>query len=136
MHRCCYESKFILFLLACYITTTLRRKRSVLSHHSSSTTPASSPDLLDPLSICTAYFCDKQFKPFHVYRFFFAPVCLLVHMLYDTNDDKSTTLAVISSCLDRRARPCGRDMSAWRLEMLRARLTLLRTRRVITSATL
>ena len=53
----------------------------------------------------------------------------------EMNADRSTTHAVISSCLDRRARPGGRDMSAWRLEMFLARRTLLRTRRTITSAT-
>ena len=54
---------------------------------------------------------------------------------YEMKAERSTTHTVISSCLDRRARPGGRDMSAWRLEMFLARRTLLRTRRTITSAT-
>ena len=54
---------------------------------------------------------------------------------YETNADRSTTHAVMSSCFDRRARPGGNDISACKLEMLRVRRTLFKTRRTMTSAT-
>ena len=41
----------------------------------------------------------------------------------------------MSSCLDRRARPGGNDMRAWRLDIFLARRTLFKTLRTITSAT-
>lgn len=58
-----------------------------------------------------------------------------VEARYEMNADRSTTQTVISSCFDRRARPGGNDMSAWRLEIFLARRTLFRTRRTMTSAT-
>ena len=62
--------------------------------------------------------------------------CIFLQLIaQEMNADRSTTQTVISSCLDRRARPGGNDMRACRLEMFRARRTLLRTLRTITSAT-
>ena len=49
--------------------------------------------------------------------------------------DKSTTLAVMSSCFDRLALPLGRDMSILRLAILRVFRTLFKTLRTITSDT-
>lgn len=61
---------------------------------------------------------------------------LLLKQFYDTKADKSTTLAVISSCFDRRARPCGNDINVCKLDIFRDRRTLFKTRRIMTSATL
>ena len=51
------------------------------------------------------------------------------------NPDRSTTLAVMSSCFDLRALPFGNDVSILRLDIFLVFLTFPNTLRMITSDT-